>query len=149
MKKKLLAVASGGGHWVQLLRMSPAFAMCDVAYITVQESYRVQIGQERFYVVMDATRWNRWRLIFMVMEVAWIVLKERPDIVISTGAAPGVAALRMGKFFGAKTIWVDSIANVESMSLSGMRVREFADLWISQWPDVAEDVGSSYKGAVL
>jgi UDP-N-acetylglucosamine:LPS N-acetylglucosamine transferase len=147
--KKILAVASGGGHWVQLLRLRPAFAGCDITYVTVQDSYQEQVPNARFYCVTDATRWSRWALVRMIAEIAWIVLKERPDVVISTGAAPGVVALRVGKWLGARTIWLDSIANVEQMSLSGQRVRSFTDLRLSQWPEVAKAEGCAYKGAVL
>lgn len=149
MNRKVLAVASGGGHWIQLLRLRPAFIGCDIAYVTVQENYREQVNGHRFYAVVDATRWSRLRLFWMIIQVTWIVVIERPDFVISTGAAPGVVALRIGKWLGARTIWIDSIANIEQMSLSGSRVRRFADLWLSQWPNVAKDTGSTYGGAVL
>lgn len=149
MTRKVLAIASGGGHWVQLLRLRPAFDACDIAYVTVQPSYREQVEKGRFYTVTDATRWSRWDLFRMIFEITWIVLKERPDVVVSTGAASGVVALRVGKWLGAKTIWIDSIANVDEMSLSGKRVRGFADLWLSQWPEVASAEGCAYKGAVL
>lgn len=147
--KKVLAVASGGGHWVQLLRLRPAFEGCEVAYVTVQASYAEQVPGCRFYRVTDATRWNRWQLLRMILEMAWVMLKERPDVVLTTGAAPGVAALRLGKWMRARTIWIDSIANVEQMSMSGQRVRAFADVRLSQWPEVAKAEGCAYKGAVL
>lgn len=148
-KKRILAVASGGGHWVQLLRLRPAFDGCDVAYATVQASYADEVKGSRFHKFTDATRWSRWDLLRMIAEIVWIVLRERPDVVISTGAAPGVVALRLGKWLGARTVWLDSVANVEQMSLSGKRVRGFADLWLSQWPDVAVAEGCSFEGAVL
>ena len=134
---------------MQLLRLRPAFFDCDIAYVTVQEDYRSQLDRGRFYAVTDATRWSRWNLLRMIAEVSWVVIKERPDVVISTGAAPGVVALRIGKWLGARTIWIDSIANLEQMSMSGKRVRKFADLCLSQWPDVAIVEGCSHKGAVL
>jgi UDP-N-acetylglucosamine:LPS N-acetylglucosamine transferase len=111
--------------------------------------YKDEVRGSRFYKITDATRWSRWDLLRMIVEIVWIVLRERPDVVVSTGAAPGVVALRLGKWLGARTIWVDSIANVEQMSLSGKRVRGFTDLWLSQWPDVAAAEGASFKGAVL
>jgi UDP-N-acetylglucosamine:LPS N-acetylglucosamine transferase len=147
--KKILAVASGGGHWVQLLRLRPAFDGHRMVYVTVQASYAAQVPGERFYSVQDATRWSRWDLLKMVCQVAWIVLRERPDVVVTTGAAPGVVALRLGKLLGAKTIWLDSIANVEHMSMSGERVRRFADLWLTQWPHLGGEQGPSYHGSVL
>jgi UDP-N-acetylglucosamine:LPS N-acetylglucosamine transferase len=78
-----------------------------------------------------------------------ILLRERPDVIISTGAAPGYFALRLGKWFGARTIWVDSIANVEKLSLSGQRVGKYADLWLTQWPHLARPEGPYFMGGVL
>ncbi|WP_198149650.1 hypothetical protein [Azoarcus sp. CIB] len=120
-----------------------------MAFVTVQESYRDQVPNERFYSITDATRWSRWDLLKMVFQVCLIVVRERPDVVISTGAAPGVVALRIGKWLGAKTVWLDSIANVEQVSLSGLRVRGFADLWLTQWEHLAKNEGPRYEGGVL
>ena len=149
MSRKILAVASGGGHWVQLLRLRPAFEGCTVSYVTVQSAYAGEVLGARFHAVTDATRWSRWDLLKMMTQVAWVVVRERPDVVITTGAAPGVVALRVGKWLGAKTIWLDSIANVEAMSLSGMKVRPFADLWLTQWAHLALPNGPAFVGAVL
>ena len=148
-RRRVLAVASGGGHWVQLLRLRPAFEGCAVTYATVQPSYAAQVPGERFHSFTDATRWSRWDLVKMVLEVCWIVIRTRPDVIVSTGAAPGVVALRLGKLLGARTVWLDSIANVETMSMSGRKVRKFADLWLTQWPEVARKEGCVFKGAVL
>lgn len=148
-RRRVLAVASGGGHWVQLLRLRPAFADCELSFVTVQSDYAAEVAGAAFHVVPDATRWDRWKLLRMAMQTAWIVLRVRPDVVITTGAAPGVIALRMGKWLGARTIWLDSVANVEAMSLSGQRVRRFADLWLTQWEHLAGPDGPTYFGAVL
>jgi hypothetical protein len=50
---------------------------------------------------------------------------------------------------GARTIWVDSVANAEEMSMSGKLARRFAHLWLSQWEHVAGAEGAEYAGAVL
>ena len=52
--RRVLAVASGGGHWIQLSRLLPAFDECDVAFLTTLKSYRAQVDGARFYVVQDA-----------------------------------------------------------------------------------------------
>ena len=149
MGRRILLVASGGGHWVQLLRLRAAWANADIAYVTVQRSYRDEVPEARFYCVHDATRWSRWALAWMVLQVAWVVLRERPDVVITSGAAPGLVALRVGKWLGARTVWLDSIANVESVSLSGQRVAPFADLHLTQWRHLETTPGPAYRGAVL
>jgi UDP-N-acetylglucosamine:LPS N-acetylglucosamine transferase len=147
--KKLLAVASGGGHWVQLLRLTPAFAECEVVFVTVQEAYRTDVEGQKFYAVPDATRHTKIRLLQTAIDIFWILCKERPEVVISTGAAPGYFAVVLGKLLGARTIWVDSIANVEQLSMSGKLAGRHAHLWLTQWPHLATIDGPQFRGAVL
>jgi UDP-N-acetylglucosamine:LPS N-acetylglucosamine transferase len=147
--QRILAVASGGGHWIQLMRMVPAFVGQDVAFATTLASCRSQVSGARFYLVRDASRWNKFALLLMAMKVFWILVRERPRVVISTGAALGYFALRMGKLFGARTIWVDSIANAQKLSMSGQSIGKHADLWLTQWPHLARPEGPHFCGAVL
>jgi hypothetical protein len=149
IRPKLLAVSSGGGHWVQLLRIRHAFEGCDVTFVTVHESYRAQVPNHKFYLVNDANRWNKIALLKAARRLAWIIWQEKPDIVVSTGAAPGYFALRLGRLMGARTIWLDSIANVEELSMSGHRIGHCADLWLTQWPHLARPEGPHYAGSVL
>lgn len=148
-RKRVLCVASGGGHWVQLLRLREAWSMHEAIYVSVQPAYAQEVAGARFHCIQDATRWDRLKLLWMVLQLAWIVLRVRPQVVITTGAAPGVAALRLGKWLGARTVWIDSIANVEQMSMSGSKVGGFADLWLTQWPQLARPEGPHHEGAVL
>jgi UDP-N-acetylglucosamine:LPS N-acetylglucosamine transferase len=147
--KKILAVASGGGHWVQLTRMLPAFDGSEIVYLTTLASYRQHVAPARFYTVCDGSQWNKVRLLRMAIKILYVILRERPDVVISTGAAPGYFAVRFGKYIGATTIWVDSIANAEKLSLSGARIGPYADLWLTQWPHLAKAEGPKFEGAVL
>ena len=148
-RKRILAVSSGGGHWVQLLRLAPAFSGHDLAFVTVSGAYAQQVRGSRFYAVHDATRWNKIKLVWTALQLARVILLERPDVIVSTGAAPGYVAIRLGKWFGVHTIWIDSIANAEQLSLSGERVGRYADLWLTQWPHLARAGGPKYAGAVL
>jgi hypothetical protein len=145
---KLLAAASAGGHWVQLLRLRPAFEGFEVAFLTTNESCRTEVS-ERVYLVNEASRWNKLALLVMCARVVWAVARVRPDFVISTGAAPGYMALRFGRMIGARTIWLDSIANADELSLSGQRIGKHADLWLTQWPHLASSSGPRYMGCVL
>jgi hypothetical protein len=52
-RPKILAIASGGGHWVQLLRLRSAFEGCDVVYATAKEGYRADVGEASFHVIVD------------------------------------------------------------------------------------------------
>ena len=147
--RRVLAVSSGGGHWVQLRRVLPALEGHDVTVATVDPECAGQVPGCRFYRIPDATRWNKLALVHLALRVLWILLRVRPRVVLSTGAAPGFFALRLGKWLGARTIWIDSIANVEKLSLSGERAGRCADLWLTQWEHLARDGGPEFRGAVL
>jgi Oligosaccharide biosynthesis protein Alg14 like len=148
-RKRILAVASGGGHWVQLSRLTTAFTCHDVAFVTTLAGYRAQVHPARFYVVHDANLKHKTALIRLALKMALILLWERPHVVISTGAAPGYFSLRLGKWIGADTIWVDSMANVEQLSVSGARSGRHADLWLTQWSHLSGPDGPFFEGSVL
>ncbi len=146
-QKKILAVSSSGGHWVQLMRLRPAWDDCTTSYLTTEVTYKADVlsyaserglQQPAFYTTVLASRWSKLKLLRQLFEVMYIVLRVRPDIIISTGASLGFFAFKIGQLIGAKTIWVDSIANVEQISLTGEKVKNCSDVWLTQWPHLAE-----------
>lgn len=147
-RQRVLAVASSGGHWVQLRRLTPAFEGHDVAYVTTDRGHRSEVGPARFYVTRDANRWNKLALVRCAAKILWVLLRERPTVVVSTGAAPGYLAIRCARLLGARTVWIDSVANVEELSMSGRMASATADLCLTQWPHLAEGQ-VRYLGAVL
>jgi len=68
-----------------------------------------------------------------------IFRKEKPNAVITTGAAPGLITLFAAKLFGIKTFWIDSVANVQCLSLSGRIASKFVTQTYTQWSDLATD----------
>lgn len=148
-KKKVLAISSGGGHWIELMRLRPAFEGHEVVYVTVAEAYRSHVPGERFRVIEDVTRWDRAGMLRCAAQVLRVLAAERPDVVISTGALPGFFGVVLAKLLGCRTVWVDSIANVEELSMSGSKVGPFADLWLTQWRELERAGGPVYEGAIL
>jgi UDP-N-acetylglucosamine:LPS N-acetylglucosamine transferase len=146
--QRILAVASSGGHWVQLRRLRPAFAGHDVVYVTTDPGHASEVGDARFYTVADANRGSRIALVRSVLAILRIVLRERPSVVVTTGAAPGYLAIRCGRLIRARTVWIDSVANVEELSMSGRMAAGKADLCLTQWPHLAQGP-VRYEEAVL
>ena len=150
MRNKVLAVASGGGHWVQMQRLRPVFEGLDIAYVSVLPTYAEDVPSNRFYAVRDVTRWDRWGIVILVIQLILVLLKERPRVVITTGSAPGVITLALAKIlFRCKTMWIDSIANYQAMSSSGRQARRFSDVWLTQWPHLEQPDGPACWGAVF
>ena len=122
--------------------LSIAFDGHDVRYVCTSEG----AGD---YTVRDCSRSHWWLSFVTVFQLLRIFALERPEVVVSTGALPGLLAIILGRLMGARTIWIDSVANTETLSLSGRLCRPFAGLWLTQWPDVARRTGATYAGSVL
>lgn len=148
-KLTILAVASRGGHWVQLLRIRPALDGHRCVYVSVDKEQSIDVSPNRYYTIPDANRTTKVRLVTQFLRLTYIILRERPDIIISTGAAPGYLAIRLGRVVRARTLFLDSIANVETLSLSGHLASRHADLTLTQWRHLQGEDGPRYGGTVL
>lgn len=146
--RNVLAVASIGGHWVQLERILHAFEGHNLVLVTTKYSPATNIAIRRSYVVEDANRWSRIKIIQLLWQIFEITVRERPDVVVTTGAASGLFAVVFGRLSGARTIWIDSVANVNEISLSGRLARRFSGLWLTQWPELVSK-GAEYSGALI
>jgi UDP-N-acetylglucosamine:LPS N-acetylglucosamine transferase len=147
-RPRVLAIASAGGHWIQLLRLRPALADCDVTWVTTSAELATGVdGNVR--IVMDASAKHPLKLLRSFAQLVWVLLRTRPRYVISTGAAPGALAIVLGRLMFARTLWLDSIANVDELSRSGRMVRRFATHWLTQWEHLVVPGGPAFWGKVL
>jgi len=145
---KIIAIASVGGHWIQLLRLKQAFKGDEIEFISTKESFAATVPGHVFHTIPDGSRWNKMKLLQAFFKVTGILIRSKPDVIITTGAAPGLMGIVAGRFIGAKTIWIDSIANVEKISLSGKIAQKFANRVYTQWPDLANSK-VVYSGNIL
>lgn len=137
-KLKVFAVASIGGHWVQLLRIAKALEKeFDVVYMSTHEKCATMVEGRVYYSMNDFSRWDFYKMFPELLHSIYIICKEKPSIVITTGAAPGLVCLFAAKICGIRTIWIDSIANVEHISFSGRIASKFASRIYTQWPSLA------------
>ena len=64
------------------------------------------------------------------------MIREKPDVVITTGAAPGGVLILVAALLRKKTVWIDSIANVHRLSLSGRIASFFVSRTYTQWKEL-------------
>ena len=147
--KTVLAVASGGGHWEQLMLLRETlethrttFATTDIAVAQLHS-----VGDAR--ALPDCNKDRPFRSIWCAVKAFWLLIRLRPDVVISTGAAPGLFCVLFGRLVGAKTLWIDSVANAEKLSLSGRMPSRIAHECLTQWEHLAHSPSPKYRGAVL
>lgn len=150
-KIKICVVASAGGHLSQLLELADSWRSYDTFCVATSEVVREKLCKYgRVYIVGECNRQHPLAVIKVLLECIRIVFREKPEVVISTGAAAGCIECFLSKLVGAKIIWIDSITNVEKLSLSGQMVRFIADLFLVQWPELVQKYKHvQYAGAVI
>lgn len=150
---KIMAIASHGGHWVQLTRMTSAFyhdsQQSSVTYFSTSPFFHEdQRGRHLVDAVPECNLNEKLNLLRSLVHISRKIMKLRPDLVITTGAAPGLLAIVAGRIMGARTIWIDSIANAEVLSLSGRAAQHIANECFTQWPALVNK-RVKYIGSVL
>ena len=139
-RRRVLLVSSSGGHWTELRRLAPAFDACDRVWCSVIPEMAREVAPDRFVLVPDASRWNKLKLAWSALRVLVALVRVRPDVVISTGAAPGYFAILFARLVGARSVWLDSIANAEELSMSGQKATRIATLTLTQWPELGAPI---------
>jgi UDP-N-acetylglucosamine:LPS N-acetylglucosamine transferase len=138
MKKKVMAIASIGGHWIQLLRIArPMEERYEMVYVSTHPKCATMVEGQKYCLTTDFSRTDAWKLIPSFFKAIKMIRQEKPDAIITTGAAPGLIFLLAGKLLGRKTIWIDSIANAEHLSASGRMASKFVSRTYTQWKDLA------------
>jgi UDP-N-acetylglucosamine:LPS N-acetylglucosamine transferase len=145
----VLAISSSGGHWVELSRLFDAFDGLEVQYACTDPGRGADIREGRFHSLPDANKRTPWRLVACAVAVGRLVIRVRPRVVVTTGAAPGLFAAVAGKLLGSRVVWIDPVALVDRMTLSGRLVAPIADVHLVQWPHLARPNGPHYRGSLL
>lgn len=146
---RVLAVASQGGHWEQMMLLRPMLDTHDVRFVTTEADLLAKADIADGIVLPDCNRNEPLRSLHCLLRSFATVFRLRPAVIVSTGAAPGFFCLLAGRLIGARTVWIDSVANVEKLSKSGQVARFVATDWLTQWEHVARPGGPHYVGGVL
>ncbi len=151
-KPKVCLAASAGGHMSQLLKLADSWAGGDVFFVTTTTVLRDKLQRQApAYVVGESNRNSPVKALGVLGRCICTIMKEKPAVVISTGALHGCLICYLAKFLcGAKVVWIDSITNVDRPSLSGRLVYRIADLFLLQWPKLVNTYkNAEYVGTVI
>lgn len=148
-KFKILAVASGGGHWEQMMLLKDAFSAYNVVFVTTNSDLLHRAGLTAGYIVPDCNRNSPGKSLLSLVRAVSVVIRERPHCVVSTGALPGLFCILAGRLVLSDTVWVDSVANVEKLSMCGAIARRVARLCLTQWKHLAGDDAPVFAGSLL
>ncbi|MGL5650096.1 MAG: PssD/Cps14F family polysaccharide biosynthesis glycosyltransferase [Clostridium sp.] len=154
--KKVLFIASTGGHLSELMELKPLFKKYDYHIITektdttikLKDKYKDKIS----YLVYGARNYMfsyMFKFPYNILKSLVFYIKLRPDVIVTTGAHTAVPICYIGKLFKKKIIFIETFARVESSSMSGRLIHKVADVFIVQHPEMEKVYENAiYKGAL-
>ncbi|HLC51525.1 MAG TPA: PssD/Cps14F family polysaccharide biosynthesis glycosyltransferase [archaeon] len=147
---KICLACSAGGHYVEIMMLKELFGKHDHFFITVErENTKDLPKRSRAYFVEDTGK-SMVKMLKNFSQTWKIIAKEKPDVVISTGAGAAIAACLIGKFMGSKIVFLESYCRIFAPSRSGRFVYRFADLFLVQWEKMLKFYPKAkYWGAVF
>lgn len=138
-KKKLCFAASSGGHFEQILMLKPLMDKYDSFIITEKTTYKAEVKDEKMYLLRQVNRKEilfPFELIINAFKSLYIFIKERPDVVVTTGVLAMIPICLIAKLFKRKLIYIESFAKVTSPNATGKLMYKFADQFYVQWPQM-------------
>ena len=146
---RILFVSSGGGHWVQLTRIIKELKLERHEFHIASTSDGIRCLGKDVKTIPDFNKSKPFKILMGSIITLLYIFTIRPTLAISTGAAPGLLCLLFTRLLGGKTIWIDSIANTEKLSLSGRLARFFSNQVLTQWDHLGDGKKISYHGRVI
>jgi beta-1,4-N-acetylglucosaminyltransferase len=136
---KILLVCSSGGHFAGMMRLKKFWGRNERTWVTFRNpSTEGDLQGEKVWWAFSPTNRNLVNLVRNFFLAIFVLLKERPDLVVTTGAGVAVPFLFLARLLGAKAAFVESITRVKSLSLSARLVSPFAEVYV-QWPELHQN----------
>jgi len=147
MKTKICIVSSCGGHLTEVRTLRPAYELYDHFYVLNDQVLLPEDMRGKTYFIRHSER----DLLFLVnLWEAWKILRrERPSLILSTGAGPIVPFALAGKIFRIPTVFVETFSRVIDPSLSGRIMYYLADRFFYQWEQLEQFYPKAIYGGPL
>lgn len=147
---KICFAASGGGHLKDILLIKNFYKKYNHFFVTFRRPNTISLAKkEKVYFIIDPKR-NPIKLIKNIIQSLSILRKEKPEVIISTGAGVAVPICYFGKLlFGSKIVFIEVFCRTEEPSLSGKLIYPISDLFIVQWKKLLEFYPNAVYGGLL
>ena len=150
--KKICFIASTGGHFEQLMMLKPLMDKYTSFLVTEKTKYSVINDDQKVYYLNQINRHEKLfipKFISNVIKTIKIFYREKPDIIISTGALATIPMCLISKIFKRKVIFIESFAKVNSPTLTGKLIYKIADQFYVQWEEMLNVYPNAiYKGGI-
>lgn len=153
MKRKVLFIASTGGHLSEMLMLKEMFSKYDYHIITEntksdQYLKKVYPGKVNYliYGTKDHPLTYPFKLLANCFKSLYFYFRIHPDYIITTGAHTAGPMCLIGKIFGSKVIYIETFANINTKTITGRLLYPFADMFIVQWHSMKKHYKDSIDG---
>ena len=145
-RAKVCIPTSSGGHLTHMRMLMPVLdKVADRFWVTFdKEDANSALEGERVFHCFFPTNRNVKNTVRNTLLAIKVLRKERPDLIVSSGAAIAVPFFLVGKLIGAKTVYIEVFDRVDAPTLTGRLVRRLTDLFVVQWPEMTR----VYPGSV-
>ncbi|WP_449462951.1 PssD/Cps14F family polysaccharide biosynthesis glycosyltransferase [Streptococcus suis] len=133
---KICFASSSGGHFEQLMMLEPLFKNYDSFIVTEKTGYSSFAENISTYFLKQLNRYNLFLSLYNILYSLYIFIKEKPDLIISTGVLATIPICIWGKISGKRVIYIESYAKVNSGTLTGRFLYYLADVFYVQWPEM-------------
>lgn len=155
-KKRVLFISSTGGHFNELMRLKPLFSKYDSYLATEKQKNNDYLKDEyknKVFFLLYGTKDHPLSYPFKLFINCFISLfyyiKIRPDCIVTTGAHTAGPICCIAKLFGKKIVYIETMANISSKTITGKLIYHFADLFIVQWESMLKLYPKAvYKGLI-
>ena len=154
MKKKVLFISSTGGHLNELLQLKSLFSNYDYLLVTEKDKSTISL-KDKYNVkyLVYGTRKNLFsyffKFIFNFIKSFIIFIKFKPDVIITTGAHTCVAMIFISKLFKKKSIYIETMANRKTKTMTGKIVEKWVTYFVVQWEDMKNLYEDSVYGGLI
>jgi beta-1,4-N-acetylglucosaminyltransferase len=144
---KLAMICSSGGHLLLLHVLKDFWSQYDRFWVTFKKEDAISLlEKEKIYWAFFPTNRNLFNLFRNFFVALKVLFKEKPDVIISSGAGVAIPFFYLGKLLRKKLVFIEAYERIENPSLTGRLVYPLTDVFILHWE---EQKKSFPKGIVL
>ena len=139
-KSKIFFISNSGGHLAQLLKLKPLFEKYDYLLITERKKANLWLKDKFniYYAIPGGTGYNFtfFLNLFLNFFIAFfLILKKRPNLIITTGSYTVLPYILLSKVFKIKTIYILTFARINSQSKADLIFYKLSDEFVIQWEE--------------
>ena len=138
--KKIMLISSTGGHLSELMALEKGFSKYNYYYVTEKTKDNLTLKKRYgkninflIYGTKDHKLVYPFKLIANCFISLFLYFKIHPKAIITTGAHTAGPMCLIGKIFGSKIIYIETLANINTKTITGKLLYPVSDLFIVQW----------------